>query len=133
MTMKIKKLEAQFNASKKQESNQIQLNKQLESDKIQLRDIVANFELEVDTLTNRCEELENGIRSLIETSERQELKITELTEENDSLKQNHNTTVQNSQLTFRIKELDEQLNIMKGLLLLHENFYCCYFYIITNY
>ena len=115
MTMKIKKLETQLSASKKQESNQLQLNKQLESDKVQLKDIISNFESEVDALTNRCEELENGIRSLIETSERQEMKITELSEENDELKEKLHPNVNNTHLITRMKDLEELVNSLKGL------------------
>jgi chromosome segregation ATPase len=71
MTMKIKKLETQLNASKKQESSQILLSQQLENERKQL--------------TVRCGELEIGMRALVETSERQENRISELLDEIDRL------------------------------------------------
>jgi chromosome segregation ATPase len=67
MTMKIKKLETQLNASKKHESQQVLLNSQLENEKNQL--------------LVRCEELEDGMRSLVEASEGQEFRIQELLRE----------------------------------------------------
>jgi hypothetical protein len=71
MTMKIKKLESQLTASKKQESSQILFSQQLEQQR--------------SVLSVRCEELESGMRALVETSERQEGRISELLDEIDRL------------------------------------------------